>query len=188
MRPLKDPLYIGTQQHRIRGAAYDNLIDEFVTAVQEVFPHALIQFKGLGDRNAFRALSVYRDKAPLFNDDIQGRAAVTLAGLYSILGFIGRSLLDQRFLFVGADQAGKGIADLVVDAMVQQGSTEADARASCWFFDSQGLVVSSRTNLAAYERHYAHDHEPNADLLSTINSLQPTAYRSIVPTGQNENP
>jgi malate dehydrogenase (oxaloacetate-decarboxylating)(NADP+) len=172
---LKDPLYIGIQQRRIRGAAYDNLIDEFVTAVQEVFPHALIQFEGLGDRSAFRVLNEYRDKARVFNDDIQGTAAVTLAGLYSVLRLIERSLLDQRFVFVGAGQVEKGIADLVVDAMVQQGSTEADARASCWFFDSQGLVVSSRTDLAAHERPYAHDHEPIADLLSTINSLQPTA-------------
>jgi len=131
---LKDPLYIGTQQRRIRGAAYDNLIDEFVTAVHEVFPEALIQFEGFSDRNAFRALNEYCDKVPVFNDDIQGTAAVTLAGLYSALRLIERSLVDQRFLFVGAGQAEKGIADLVVDAMIQQGAKEADARASCWFF------------------------------------------------------
>jgi malate dehydrogenase (oxaloacetate-decarboxylating)(NADP+) len=172
---LKDPLYIGIQQHRISGAAYDNLIGEFITAVQEVFPNALIQFEGLGDRTAFRVLNEYRDKARVFNDDIQGTAAVTLAGLYSVLRLVGRSLFDQRFVFVGAGQAEKGIADLLVDAMVQQGSTEADARAICWFFDSQGLVVSSRTDLAAHERPYAHDHEPIADLLSTIDSLRPTA-------------
>jgi len=172
---LKDPFYIGTQQRRIRGAAYDNLIDEFVAAVREEFPHALIQFEGLSDQTAFRVLNEYRDKAPVFNDDIQGTAAVTLAGLYSALRLIERSLLDQRFVFVGESQAEKGIADLVVDAMVQQGATEADARASCWFFDSQGLVVSSRTDLAAHQRPYAHDHEPIVDLLSTINSLRPTA-------------
>jgi malate dehydrogenase (oxaloacetate-decarboxylating)(NADP+) len=172
---LKDPLYIGIQQHRMRGAAYDNFIDEFMAAVQEVFPHALIQFEGLGDRTAFRVLNEYRDEARVFNDDIQGTAAVTLAGLYSALRLIERSLLDQRFVFVGAGQAERGIADLVVDAMVQQGSTEADARASCWFFDSRGLVVSSRTDLTAYERLYAHDYEPIEDLPSAINSLQPTA-------------
>jgi malate dehydrogenase (oxaloacetate-decarboxylating)(NADP+) len=172
---LRDPLYIGIQQRRVRGAAYDNLMDEFVTAVQEVFPHALIQFESLGDRTAFRVLNEYRDKACVFNDDIQGTAAVTLAGLYSALRLIERSLLDQRFIFVGAGQAEKGIADLVVEAMIQQGSTEAEARASCWFFDSQGLVVSSRIDLAAHERPYAHDHEPIADLLSAINSLRPTA-------------
>jgi malate dehydrogenase (oxaloacetate-decarboxylating)(NADP+) len=172
---LKDPFYIGIQQHRIRGAAYDNLIDEFVTAVLEVFPHALIQFEGLGDRTAFRVLNEYRDEARVFNDDIQGTAAVTLAGLYSALRLIERSLLDQRFVFVGAGQAERGIADLVVDAMIQQGSTEAGARANCWFFDSQGLVVNSRTDLAAHERPYAHDHEPIADLVSAINTLRPTA-------------
>lgn len=172
---LKDPLYIGIQERRVRGATYDDLMDEFVTAVQEVFPDALIQFEGFGDRTAFRLLNKYRDKVRAFNDDIQGTAAVTLAGLYSALRLIDRSLLDQRFVFVGAGQAEKGIADLVVNAMVQEGSTEADARASCWFFDAQGLVVSSRPDLAEHERTYAHDHEPVADLLSAINSLRPTA-------------
>ena len=172
---LKDPLYIGIQRHRIRGTAYDNLIDELMAAVQEVFPRALIQFEGLGDRTAFRLLNEYRNKARVFNDDVQGTAAVTLAGLYLALRLRERSLIDQRFVFVGAGQAEKGIADLVVDAMVQQGSSEADARARCWFFDSEGLVVSGRTDLAAHERPYAHDYEPTAELLSTINSLQPTA-------------
>ncbi len=172
---VRDPRHIGIQQRRVRGAAYDNLMDEFVTALQEVFPHALIQLEGFGDQNAFRLLNKYRDKVRVFNDDIQGTAAVTLAGLYSALRLIKRSLRDQRFVFVGAGQAEKGIADLAVNAMIQEGSAEAAARANCWFFDSKGLVVSSRTDLAEHERPYAHDHEPIADLLSTINSLRPTA-------------
>jgi malate dehydrogenase (oxaloacetate-decarboxylating)(NADP+) len=171
---LKDPLYIGIQERRIRGAAYDDLIDEFLTAVQEVFPHALVQFEGFGDQNAFRLLNKYRDKVRVFNDDIQGTAAVTLAGLYSASRLANRSLLDQCLIFVGAGQAEIGIADLVVDAMVREGSTEADARARCWFFDAKGLVVSSRTDLIEHERLYAHDHEPMADLLSAVNALQPT--------------
>jgi malate dehydrogenase (oxaloacetate-decarboxylating)(NADP+) len=89
-----------------------------VTAVQQVFPNALIQFEGLGDRTAFRVLNEYRNKARVFNDDMQGTAAVTLAGLYSVLRLSERSLIDQRFVFVGAGQAEKGIADLVVDGLL----------------------------------------------------------------------
>jgi malate dehydrogenase (oxaloacetate-decarboxylating)(NADP+) len=172
---LKDPLYIGIQQGRVRGTAYQKLMDEFLTAVREVFRHALVQFEGLGDSNAFDLLNKYQHSVCIFNDDIQSVAAVTLAGLYSALRLIKRSLVDQRFLLVGTGQAERGIANLLVEAMTREGSTEAGARARCWFFDSKGLLVSDRTDLAEYERAFAHDHEPIADLASTINSLRPTA-------------
>ena len=170
---LKDPLYIGIQQRRVRGAAFEDLMDEFVSAVQEVFPCALIQFEGLGDRNAFRLLNKYRDKVRVFSDEIQRTAAVALAGLYSAPRVVKQSLSEQRLIFVGTGQTERGIANLVLQAMTNEG--EADTRASCWFFDSKGLVVNSRTDLAEHEQLYAHDHEPTTDLLAAIKSVRPTA-------------
>jgi malate dehydrogenase (oxaloacetate-decarboxylating)(NADP+) len=176
---LQDPLYIGIQQRRIRGAAYDTLIEEFVTAVQSLFPHALIQFEDFANQNAFRLLNKYQDKVCSFNDDIQGTAAVTLAGIYSALRITMRSLIDQKFVFFGAGEAGTGIANLVVDAMQADGLSNAEARARCWFIDSTGLVVKSRPDLAAHKRPYAHDHDFNADPISVINSLRPTAIIGV---------
>ena len=176
---LQDPLYIGIQQRRIRGAAYDSLIEEFVTAVQRLFPHALIQFEDFANHNAFRLLQKYQDKVCTFNDDIQGTASVTLAGLYSALRITRRPLIDRRFVFFGAGEAGTGIANLVVDALKEKGLSDAEARARCWFIDSKGLVVKSRSDLADHKRPYAHDQDFNADPLSVINSIRPSAIIGV---------
>jgi malate dehydrogenase (oxaloacetate-decarboxylating)(NADP+) len=176
---LQDPLYIGLQQRRIRGAAYDILIEEFVTAVQRLFPHALIQFEDFANHNAFRLLQKYQDKVCTFNDDIQGTASVTLAGLYSALRITRRPLIDQRFVFFGAGEAGTGIANLVADALKEKGLSDAEARARCWFIDSKGLVVKSRSDLAEHKRPYAHDQDFNADPFSVINSIRPSAIIGV---------
>lgn len=171
---LKDPLYIGVRQHRIRGAAYDALIDEFVTAVQKLFPHALIQFEDFANQNAFRLLAEYRNRVCAFNDDVQGTAAVVLAGIYSALRVTGRPLTEQKVLFCGAGEAGIGIANLMVSAMVRGGSDAAHARARCWFVDSRGLVVKSRSDLADHKLQYAHKAEFTGDLLEVISRIRPT--------------
>jgi len=171
---LKDPLYIGVRQHRVRGAVYDALIDEFLTAAQKLFPHALIQFEDFANRNAFRLLAKYRNQMCTFNDDIQGTAAVVLAGVYSALRVTNRPLPEQRFVFCGAGEAGTGIADLLVAAMAREGLREADARGRCWFVDSQGLVVRSRTDLAEHKLPYAHEAEFVGDLLDVISRIRPT--------------
>lgn len=172
---LKDPLYIGMQHRRIRDARYDDLIDEFVTAVQDAFPHTLIQFEDFGNRNAFRLLDKYRDQVCTFNDDIQGTAAVALGGLYSALRITGKALIDQTILFLGAGEAGTGIGDLITAAMQEAGLSESEARQRCWFVDSKGLIVGARDNLAHHKQSYAHDHEPVPDFLSAIRALKPTA-------------
>lgn len=175
-----DPLYIGLAERRVRGAAFDVIVDEFMRAVATVFPRAVVQFEDFGNTNAFRILQTYRDRACCFNDDIQGTAAVTLAGLWSALRMTGASsLVSGNLLFLGAGEAGTGIADLVVAAMVQEGIPEADARRRCWFVDSKALVVSSRTDLAAHKRPYAHDHAPIADLLTAVRTLRPYALIGV---------
>jgi len=172
---LNDPLYIGLQQRRIRGAAYDIFVDEFVSAVQALFPHALIQFEDFANHNAFRLLKKYQDRACVFNDDIQGTASVVLAGIHSASRTTKQRLRDQKFLFFGAGEAGTGIGNLIVLALKEEGLVEAEARSRCWFIDSKGLVVKRRTDLAEHKGRFAHDHEFMADPVSAIDRLRPTA-------------
>ncbi len=174
-----DPLYLGLQQERIRGAEYDALLEEFVVAVQEVFPGAVIQFEDFATDNAIRLLARYRDRVCCFNDDIQGTAAVTLAGLLSAARITGQPLLEQKVLFLGAGSAATGIADLIVSALVREGMPEATARQRCWFIDSQGLVVAGRAGLAEYKLPYAHPHPPAAGLLQAVEALHPTAIVGV---------
>lgn len=172
---LEDPLYIGLKQRRLRGTAYDELLEEFYSAVQEVFPRALIQLEDFATENAFRLLAEYAPRACTFDDDIQGTAGVGLAGVYSALRITGDSLEDQRFLFVGAGEAGIGIANLIVAALVEEGVDAVEARRRCWFVDSKGLVTSRRSDLLPHKRPYAHDAEPTAGLLEIVHKLEPTA-------------
>ena len=176
---LRDPLYMGVRQKRVRGKEFDAFVAEFVEGVRRVFPRALLQFEDFGNQNAFRLLEQWRGKVCSFNDDIQGTAAVTLAGLYSSLRLTGKTLRDQTLLFLGAGEAGIGIGDLVVSAMVDEGATLEEARRRCWFVDSHGLVVKSRTGLAEHKLRYAHDHPPAPDFLTALRNLKPTAIVGV---------
>lgn len=169
-----DPLYVGLPQPRVRGQAYDDLIEEFIDAVQTRYPNVLIQFEDFATENAFRLLDKYRNRVCTFNDDIQGTAAVTLAGLYSALRITGGDLLEQRILFLGAGEAAVGIADLIVTALMEEGLSEEEARERCWFVDSKGLVVSGRDDLAPHKRPYAHHYRFLPTLESAVEALLPT--------------
>jgi len=178
-RLLNDPLYIGTRQHRLRGEAYDALVDEFMEAAQERFPGALIQFEDFANINAFRLLTKYRNRLCTFNDDIQGTGGVALAGLYSAMRITGGRLPEQTVLFQGAGEAAVGIADLIVAAMMAEGLSEAEARGRCWLVDSEGLVVRARAGLAGHKLPYAHERAPLPGLLSAIEALQPAVLIGV---------
>lgn len=174
------PTYLGLNQFRVRGEEYDAFLEEFVTAVKTVFPKALLQWEDFGNTNAFRLLNNYQKRICSFNDDIQGTAAVALAGIIAALRETGKPLAEQKLLFLGAGEAGTGIADLFTAAAIDAGLTETEARQCCWFVDSQGLVVKERlAKLAHHKIPYAHDHAPVETLADAVEILRPTALIGV---------
>jgi malate dehydrogenase (oxaloacetate-decarboxylating)(NADP+) len=180
---LKDPYYIGLRQRRITGAAYDEFVDEFMTEARAAFPGVLIQFEDFANHSAFRLLHKYRDDVCVFNDDIQGTAAVALAGLFSALRAKGGKLGEQTLLFLGAGEAATGIADLVVSAMMAEGMPEADALRRNWLVDSRGLVVKGRAGLSGHKLRYAHEQAQITDFLTALETLKPTAIIGVAAVG-----
>ena len=175
-----DPLYIGLGQPRVRGEDFDTFLEEFVESVRAAFPKALLQWEDFGNTTAFRLLRRYRERICSFNDDIQGTAAVALAGLLAALRVAGGRLRDQKLLFLGAGEAGTGIADLFVAAAQQDGLTEAEARERCWFVDSQGLVVRDRPGkLAEHKAAYAQAAPPRATLAGAVEAFHPTVLIGV---------
>ena len=178
---LADPLYIGHRQPRLRGAEYDALVDAFVTGVQEVWPGCLIQWEDFKQHNALRILDRYRDRVPSFNDDVQGTAAVVLAGVLSGLRLLGQPLGAQRILLVGAGAAGIGIARLLKAAMIDAGMAAAEAESALALVDSHGLVHAERPDLDETKRPIAMPRatsdalglRPGGDLLETVQRYRP---------------
>ena len=176
---LPDPLYLGLRQRRVTGADYDALVEEFIAATQEVFPGVVVQFEDFANHNAFRLLHRYRDRVCCFNDDIEGTAAVAVAGVLSALRVTGQRMAEQKFLCLGAGEAATGISDLLVRAMTDDGLDPAAARARCWMVDSRGLVVASRDDLAEHKLPYAHAHAPVPDFVGAVRALRPTAIIGV---------
>jgi malate dehydrogenase (oxaloacetate-decarboxylating)(NADP+) len=168
----RDPQYLGYPRRRLRGRSYLALVDEFVAAVQARYPHALIQFEDFLTPNAYALLARYRQRVLCFNDDIQGTAAVVLAGVLASARLTGRQLSDARILFLGAGSAATGIADLMVASLVEEGLDRAQARRRLWFVDKDGLVVKGRAGLMPHNLPYAHDHE-SLPFVEAIDALRP---------------
>jgi malate dehydrogenase (oxaloacetate-decarboxylating)(NADP+) len=167
-----DLLYLGYPRRRLAGKAYFDLVDEFVAAVQARYPDALIQFEDFLTPNAYALLTKYRDRVLCFNDDIQGTAAVALAGVYASTRLTGVAFRDLRVMFLGAGSAATGIADLMTAAFVEEGLTVDEARRHLSFVDINGLVVKARTDLMPHNLPYAHDLKPMG-FLEAIDAVKP---------------
>jgi len=176
---LNDPLYNGTERKRVRGEEYDELFAEFIEAAKETFPNILIQIEDFGNTNAFRLLEQYRETTCLFDDDIQGTGAVAVAGIIAAMRITGDQLSDQKILFLGAGEAGIGIADVFVAALREEGMSTEEARKHCWFVDSRGLLVAGRDNIAVHKEPYAHEGEFTRDFLEAVKQLKPTAILGL---------
>jgi malate dehydrogenase (oxaloacetate-decarboxylating)(NADP+) len=178
-----DPLYLGMREAPPSETELDELVEEFVQAVQKVFPGCCIHFEDWKGTDAIRLLNRYRDKVLCYNDDIQGTASVTLAGLTTALQIIGAPLTDQRILFLGAGSAGIGIANLIAAAMQGKGLSQEEARSRISMFDIDGLLEPSRTDLLEAQKVYAHKAKPSKDLVKTIETLKPTVLVGVSTKG-----
>lgn len=181
-RLASDPHYLGRRQSRVVGQPYLDLLDEFVEAVADVFPDAMLQFEDFQTDNAIALLGRYRDRMAFFNDDIQGTASVALAGILGALRISGGTLANQRVLLVGAGSANIGIADLIAKALVETGLTIDEARERLWLMDSKGLIVKGRDRVKPHAQLYAHSHPEASTICNAVQALKPTIL--IGATGQ----
>jgi malate dehydrogenase (oxaloacetate-decarboxylating)(NADP+) len=180
---LNDPLYLGLRRPRPTTEELYAFVDEFVEAVQEVFPNCCIHFEDWTGSDAVHLLARYRDKVCCYNDDIQGTGSVTLAGLIAALKVRGGKIRDQRILFLGAGSAAIGLAGLIASAAVQEGLSLREAQARISMFDINGLLEPSRTDLFDFQKPYAHPHAPTRDFVAAIESIKPTAILGVSTVG-----
>ena len=181
---LNDPLYVGLRKTRPSTEELYEFVDEFVEAVQEVFPLCCIHFEDWTGSDAVHLLARYRDKVCCYNDDIQGTGSVTLAGLLAALKIKGGKVGDQRILFLGAGSAAIGLAGLIASAAVREGLTLNEAQARISMFDVNGLLEPSRKDLFDFQMPYAHAHAPTQDFVAAIESIKPTAILGVSTVGK----
>ncbi len=183
---LKDPMYIGNRHARIRGQRYDAFIDAYVRTVTKLFPNAVLQWEDFAPGNGRRILHKYRDQMCMFNDDMQGTGAITLAAVVSAARVCGAPIRNQRVVIFGAGTAGLGIADQLCDAMVREGLSPEDATARFWLMDKEGLLTDDMGDqLRDYQATYARPAAEvkrwkrngalgAADLAEVVHQVQPT--------------
>jgi malate dehydrogenase (oxaloacetate-decarboxylating)(NADP+) len=180
---LHDALYLGMRKTRPPTAELYSFVDEFVEAVQEVFPKCCIHFEDWTGTDAVHLLQRYRDKYCVYNDDVQGTAGITLAGMINATKLKGSKLKDEKYLFLGAGSAGIGLANLLCSALVAQGMTLKDALSRVYMFDINGLLESTRKDLVDFQKPYAHQHAPTRDFVAAIESIKPTTIIGVSTIG-----
>ena len=176
---LDDPLYLGLREQRVRGETYLAFIDEFVEAVQLLYPKCCIQWEDFANINAVPILERYRDRICTYNDDIQGTAGIALAGIFAALRITKQKITDQRFLFLGGGSAGTGIAELISQAMAMEGMDITAARRRNALFDIHGLLVTSRTDLADFQKPFAQNLPPVSTFVEAIKLIKPTGIIGV---------
>lgn len=182
---LEDELYLGIKQKRPSTEELYEFTDEFMEAVQEVFPKCCVHFEDWTGVDAMHLLERYRDRYSCYNDDIQGTAGITLAGMINACKIKGTKLKDESYLFLGAGSAGIGLANLLCSALVDEGLSLKEARAKVHMFDRGGLLESSRDNLYDFQKPYAHNNEKmgREQFVEAIEKLKPTALIGVSTTG-----
>jgi malate dehydrogenase (oxaloacetate-decarboxylating)(NADP+) len=180
---LHDPLYLGMRKTRPPTEELFSFVDEFVEAVQDVFPKCCIHFEDWTGADAVHLLARYRDKYCVYNDDIQGTAAIVLTGMINAAKLKGTKLADEKYLFLGAGSAGIGLANLLCSALVNQGLTLEQARSHIYMFDVNGLLESTRKDLLDFQLPYAHQHTPTRDFVAAIESIKPTTLIGVSTIG-----
>jgi malate dehydrogenase (oxaloacetate-decarboxylating)(NADP+) len=180
---LHDPLYLGMRKTRPSTEELYSFVDEFVDAVQEVFPKCCIHFEDWTGVDAVHLLQRYRDKYCIYNDDVQGTAGIVLAGMINAAKIKGTKLSDEKYLFLGAGSAGIGLADLLCSAMVEEGLTLKQAQSKVYMFDVNGLLETTRTDLVDFQKPYAHKHAPTRDFVAAIESIKPTTIIGVSTIG-----
>lgn len=182
---LHDPLYLGLRKPRPHTEDLYSFVDEFVNAVQEVFPKCCIHFEDWTGVDAVHLLKRYRDKVCCYNDDVQGTAGITLAGMINAVKIKKTKLKDETYLFLGAGSAGIGLSNLLCSALVEEGLTLDEARARIHMFDINGLLEPSRNDLVDFQLPYAHPHLPMKleDFVKAIQEFKPTTLIGVSTMG-----